>query len=151
MTASGIFGHGVGTRKIQKLLQACPNVMTTDLKTAIAKIVQVDGWSHEGVTKFVQDLPKFKEFLIQCPSLSVQSPQHLPQNKNIQNIVFSGFRDKDLEASIANQYKVVDTVNASVKLVLVKDTTKETTKTKKANDLKIPVMTLEEFKAKNTP
>lgn len=151
MTASGIFGHGVGTRKIQKLLQACPNVMTMDSLTAIAKIVQVDGWSHEGVTKFMQDLPKFKEFLIQCPSLSVQSPEQLPQNKNIENIVFSGFRDKDLEVSIANQYKVVDAVNASVKLVVVKDTTKETTKTKKANDLKIPVMSLEEFKTKNKP
>lgn len=88
MTASGIFGHGVGTRKIQKLLQACPNVMTMDSATAISKIVQVDGWSHEGATKFVQDLPKFKEFLIQCPSLSVQSLQQLPENKNIENIVF---------------------------------------------------------------
>jgi DNA ligase (NAD+) len=153
MTASGIFGHGVGTRKIQKLLQECPNVMTVDFETAISKIVQVDGWSYDGVRKFMQDLPKFKQFLIQCPSLSVQGPQLqqacVVENKNTQNIVFSGFRDKDLEVSIANQYKVVDAVNATVKLVIVKDTTKETTKTKKAIDLKIPVMSLEEFKAKN--
>jgi len=153
MTASGIFGHGVGTRKIQKLLQACPNVMTVDFETAISKIVQVDGWSHDGVTKFMQDLPKFKEFLTQCPSLSVQGPQVqqtcVVENKKTQNIVFSGFRDKDLEVSIANQYKVVDAVNATEKLVIVKDTSKETTKTKKASDLKIPVMSLEEFKAKN--
>lgn len=152
MTASGIFGHGVGIRKIQKLLQACPNVMSLDSATAISTIVQVDGWSYDGVTKFMQDLPKFKEFLKQCPSLSVQQDQpisNLVGNEQVETIVFSGFRDKDLEGLIANQYKVIDAVNAAVKLVIVKDTGKETTKTKRACELKIPIMSLEEFKAKN--
>jgi NAD-dependent DNA ligase len=61
-------------------------------------------------------------------------------------IVFSGFRDKELEAKIGDRFKVGDSVTSKTKLVIVKDLTSHTTKTKKAQELGISIQTLENFK-----
>ena len=145
MTASGVFGHGVGTRKIQKLVDTCPEIMeTTTPEKAITKISSIDGWTIQGATKFMEILPIFKQFLLECPMISYSIPQQKTTEKDC--IVFSGFRDKELEAKIGDRFKVGDSVTSKTKLVIVKDLTSHTTKTKKAQELGISIQTLENFK-----
>jgi NAD-dependent DNA ligase len=144
MTASGIFGHGVGTRKIQKLVDTCPEIMETTPEKAITKISSIDGWTIQGSTKFMELLPQFKQFLIDCPMISYSIPQQKATEKDC--IVFSGFRDKELEIKVGDRFKLCDSVTAKTTLVIVKDLTAQTTKTKKAQELGIPIQTLENFK-----
>jgi NAD-dependent DNA ligase len=148
MTASSVFGQGIGIRKIQKLVEACPDILGLTVSEAIPKISLVDGWTTPSATRFMENLSFFKKFLQECPTLSISLPITIATatTATLKSIVFSGFRDQNLEQHISNHYTVENSVTAKTSLVIVKDLTVETTKTKKAKQLGIPIETLENFK-----
>ena len=67
-------------------------------------------------------------------------------NINKGNIVFSGVRDKEKESHYLNQgYEISDSVNSKTKILIVKDKNAKTTKVKKALELGITIMALNEI------
>ena len=63
------------------------------------------------------------------------------------NVVFSGFRDKDLERELESKgVKVLNTISSKVKYLIVKDDDyEETSKVKKANKLNIQIIVYDDI------
>lgn len=62
------------------------------------------------------------------------------------NIVFSGVRDKEKEKYFVDQgYEIYDSVNSNTKLLIVKDKNAQTSKIKKAKNLGVEIVSLNEL------
>jgi DNA ligase (NAD+) len=188
MSASCVFGIGFGTKKLDLVVSQYPNVLDLDL--TVDQIVSIKGFADKTAERFVEGLPKFREFLKELQSVrkvnferkiekkvvekvveektdkiiglkikKVEPQRKEPQTKdsekikNTENIsgktvVFTGFRDKNLENNIINAGgKVTTSVSKKTSFVVVggkkgTGSAKETT----AAELGIPIYSLDEFK-----
>jgi NAD-dependent DNA ligase len=141
MTASGIFGPGFGLRKIEPVVDR--------ISLGAEKMAEVPGWTRESASKFLQHMPAFDTFVRDCQGLlTIADRACATKTKKKGVVVFSGFRDKELEKWLVERgYTVGDSVTATGTVcVLVRgDKEIETIKTKKAREKGIPVQTVEEF------
>jgi NAD-dependent DNA ligase len=66
MTASGTIGRGIGNRKIEPILKAYPDILTSSESNEqkIQKVRLVSG--DKTATTFVENIPRFIEFLNKC-------------------------------------------------------------------------------------
>jgi NAD-dependent DNA ligase len=144
MTASGIFGPGFGLRKIEPVVDRIP--------LGAEKMAEVPGWTRESASKFLQYMPAFEAFVrdgqgvLTIADRACTTP--VTNNGGGGVVVFSGFRDKELERRLVERgYTVGNGVTATGTVcVLVRgDKETETVKTKKAREKGIPVQTVEEF------
>lgn len=151
MTASGVFGNGIGLKKIQKITGVIPNVLLEETKNKdklVSKIATLSGWTAEGAQDFVEQLPEFRRFLSACPMIKVESPAtKTTYETSIQySVVFSGFRDSELEKQLATQgIQVVSTLTKGVRYLVVKDDSVTTSKTEKARQLGVAILSREKF------
>ncbi len=157
MAASNIFGRGFGTRRARLITDEYPNIMkekwTKD--AMISKIEKIDGFDTLTATQFASGFDKFKTFVTKLEK--VVDISHLKKKQvskkktdmkfKDMKIVFSGVRDKDAEKIIENNGgKVTSSVSNNTTLLVYAD--KETSKYKKAVELDIQTLTLDEFKKK---
>jgi len=125
-------------------------------KELIAKIVLIPGFQTKTASKVVYNLPAYQAFVtelsevreirwaewgetpeVQTDAAEFDHPNNFWIN---QHVVFSGFRDSELEKEIvAGGGKVQTTVNQKTTLVLVKDINSTSGKTQKALELGIAV------------
>lgn len=124
--ASPICRSGIGRTRLEMLYA----VETDYTKWAnSATMVAPKGWSPDALKEFQVTWREFEQLrkgdwsFLPYPRPS-QAPQHavqpLAQQKG--SVVFSGFRDKDLEANLLSRgYNVVDAVNSTTKAVLIAD------------------------------
>lgn len=149
MTASNIFGQGFGIKKFDAILKAEPDILKKNLSKSniIDLIIKIDGFEEKTATKFAVGLPKFKSFLKTVPMIKIKSATKISSEKLKDiKIVFSGFRDKELEESIENQGgKVVSTISSNTNYLIVKDKNETSSKITKAKNLNIKIITKEEF------
>jgi NAD-dependent DNA ligase len=148
---SGIFGRGIGTKRVEHAFTVVPkNLKVT--ATLAAKIGALPGWSQESATGFVENLPKFKEFidLVGVKPKAAAVVEVVADGKlKGQVVLFTGFHPKDLEAEVVKQGgEVADTFSKKVTVVVIKDEGVSNEKTKKAEEAGIPVMTADKFKKK---
>ena len=141
---SGIFGRGVGVKKIEQAFKLLGQ------SSAIDAIAGAPGWSRETATAFVGHLPAFKQFM---DDLGV-APRRPPSPVKVASggrlngevVLFTGFHPKDLEeAAKAQGATIVDTFTSKVTILVVKDDSVDNEKTKKANAKKIPKFTGAQF------
>ena len=150
MTASGVFGNGIGLKKIQKITGAIPNLLeeASNEKKLVSKIAALSGWTVEGAQDFVERLPEFRRFLDTCPMIGLESPATKTTSETtIQySVVFSGFRDAELEKHLASQgIQVAATLTKGVRYLVVKDDSMTTTKTEKARQMGVAILSREKF------
>ena len=162
MAASNAFGHGMGERKIKKILEVHPDIIylyiETDKNKLIEMIKNIDGFDTITATQFITKMSVFLELLHKIP-LQIQnrllfdtSGADLP-NKNVKKItakiVFSGFRNKEWEKVIEEKGGEITTSISKNTTILV--TTKEdiengkNAKLLKAKDLGIKILSKEQF------
>ena len=162
MAASNAFGHGMGERKIKKILEVHPDIIylyiETDKSKLIDMIKKIDGFDTITATQFITKMSVFLELLHKIP-LQIQnrllfdtSGADLP-NKNVKKItakiVFSGFRNKEWEKVIEEKGGEITTSISKNTTILV--TTKEdiengkNAKLLKAKDLGIKILSKEQF------
>ena len=120
----------------------------------------IDGFSYTLATQLSEGLSKLNESFKNTPIIyqyfkdavaryhkdTSKTVKTKPSNKfNKFNLVFTGFRDKQLEEDITNKGgKISDTINKSVTHVVTPiNNTKMSSKLKKAESLKIPIITRE--------
>lgn len=141
MAASNKFGRGFGTRRIKEIINAYPNIMHIQLssKELIDKICEIDGFSDKTSTQFVENLHEFKLWfnklakIIDISGLAKEvKPEEKAETKPDQEtkqeasqlaskiIVFTGFRDKDLEKQIEAKGGKVSTSVSSKTFIVVK-------------------------------
>jgi NAD-dependent DNA ligase len=162
MHATNLFGRGFGTKKFQLILQKEPTILSdTNLSTAekIKRITAVEGLAKKTAEQFVQQIPAFLAFLaeanltgkLQAPIVGyaleeIKDTSHPLYGKQY---IMTGFRDKALiEQLTAIGAEQGAGVRKNTFVVLVKDLEEESSKTKEAKTLGIPIMTPAEFKVK---
>jgi NAD-dependent DNA ligase len=162
MTASNLFGRGLGSKKLEAIMDKYPTlfqIYSTMSMDALCKlIVQVDGIASKTATSFVQSLNPFVEFMntIQQSHIlkvietkTVQNDLHDTNKKSSlegHTYVFSGFRNKEYEKIIqARGGKVSTSVSKNTTHLVVKSKEKGGSKMEKAESLGIPIITLEEL------
>ena len=162
MAASNAFGHGMGERKIKKILEVHPDIIylyiETDKNKLIEMIKNIDGFDTITATQFITKMSVFLKILHKIP-LQIQnrllfdtSGAEKPK-KNVKQlsakIVFSGFRNKEWEKVIEEKGGEITTSVSKNTTILV--TTKEdidngtNAKLLKAKDLGIKILSKEQF------
>ncbi len=156
MAASTIFGRGFGVKRTKLITNKYPDIMKKnwDKKTMISKIEEIEGFDTITASQFSNNFAKFKKFYKKLEdTVDLSHLKKIPKKKKKDNkfagqkIVFTGFRDKELEKLIEDQGgNIKGTVSKNTSAVVYSD--KSTSKYKKAIDLGVPTYTLEEFKKK---
>ena len=122
--ASPICRSGIGRTRLE-MLYAVEKDYT---KWTNSSMVAPKGWSPDALKEFqgswkeYETLRKGDWSFLSYPRPSQQEIAKPVEIQQIGSVVFSGFRDKDLESQLATRgYKLVDAVNSTTKAVLIAD------------------------------
>ena len=156
MTASNVFGVGLGEKKFKMILDAIPNFMEKWGKGKVLKadIMSVEGFSDKTTDLFIAGMPKFIEWLSVHRMMKIQASSDktiAPTGNKFagQVIVFTGVRNPDMEKSIIEGGGTVGSgVSGKTTLVVAKDASENSGKIQKARQAGIPVMGIDEFAKK---
>lgn len=161
MSASNIFGRGFSETKLDVIMTNLPDILTSNegWEKKIKLVSDVKGMAKKSAEAFVEKIPIFLTFLKECKldyKLNKNKDGLLDKEKIDvshvlygKNIVISGFRDK----ALVDELKQVGAKNSSsisknTFVLIVKEKDDKTGKILDAEELGIPIMTLEEFKSK---
>lgn len=153
MVASNVFGRNLGDKKLKLITDRYPNI-NEELILNEEDLLQIDGIARISAKQFIDNLPKFYAFChnigIKCSETSQHDskksvkPKFASVFRNM-NVVFSGFRDKNIEEMINNvDGKVVAAISGTTNILIVKALGETSTKTQKAIDLGIKILSKEE-------
>lgn len=156
MVASNYFGRGFAAKKLVKILDMYPNIVTEYVKSKRAvwedRLLEIDGYEQISVNKFLDSLPEFQKFYKQINKIIDVLPHKKVLKKKgkflNQSIVFTGFRNKEWEEIIKKGGgELKSSVSRNTTLLVYKEG-KESASYKKAIELKIPTMTMSQFAKK---
>ena len=136
MYASGSFGFGFGSKKIKLILDVYPNIIKEyddeNREEWIQNVKSVKGISEQA-ENFVDNINKYKNF-IKTLSVCIKITNNLKQkdrenkvnketkDKVKENIVLTGFRDKNLKQILENNGHIVnDNVTKETTIVVYND------------------------------
>ena len=147
--ASGLFGDKIGARKLQEIIDHYPNIMEMskispkELEARIRKVRLFSNLSKQ----IAVGLPKFAKF-VSTHGITIRAEKG-PSSTKLANIraLFTSVRDADLAKAIKdNGGKVVSTVKQANVLIVKEGASNN--KTVQAEELGIPILTLEKFRQK---
>jgi NAD-dependent DNA ligase len=143
MGATGLFGRGIGQRKIQKLFDVFgEDIIDLD---AIHKFAGVEGFDVKSANKFINGLPAYLEFYTDvCEYVEFVVPKVIEGGRlNGQQFLFTGFRNKDLKAKLEAEGGVVlDTFTSKVTAVIAADPEDRSGKIEKARKAGVKIIGL---------
>jgi DNA ligase (NAD+) len=157
MVASSTLGRGVGERKLKTIIDVLPDMADPKKRyiPVMSALVDIPGIDERTATPIRTGLKDFwilydtlKEFITVVPvtplTANVSSSSKF-LSKEI--LVFTGFRDKDLETQLVNAgATIASSVTKNVTKVIIKDDSgRESTKGKAATAKGIPILLLEDF------
>ena len=150
--ASGVLGLGLGRKRIKALFLDIPNLLelskTKSKKDVKKKVIKVEGFS-DILAKSIVDNLRYANVLMEKvePYVTFNKEKRESNSMVGMKIVFSGFRDKELEQKIEqNGGKVLTSVSRNTSIVVVKEKGGNITgKVKKAMDLGKEVLSKDEF------
>jgi len=169
MVASGTMGRGLGAKKLEPILEAHPDILVSkeDPAAKIAKVKAVKGIENKTATLFVENIPRFVEFLDsigQSAKLADKAPAPGPGSVETKasakaidtsnplygkKIVMTKVRDQEIIQELkARGATLEDTIGSKTFVLIVKSMEDVSNKTKYAVSHNIPIMTPEDFKAK---
>jgi len=162
MAASNLFGRGFGEKRLAAIVAKYPEVaLGNDLSAAVIKgISEIEGVGPKTAKQFVEALPAFqkawKGWNVKCgemgvgAAVGVAAAAPVAQRFAGQVIVFTGVRNKELEAAIvAAGGEVSTTVGKKTTLVVAKDPEENSGKIKKAREMGIRIVGMAEFEVYN--
>ena len=171
MVASNVFGHGMGERKLKKIMETYPDIICLYIDYSKEQIVemikQIDGFDTKTAEYFADGLDKFIDLYnsleedmrtqlldsVENFKTKLEAKDELITNSTNKfankTIVFSGFRNKAWETIIeANGGKIGSSVSPNTSLlVTTADEIEKKTNAKvvKAVKLNIPILSREDF------
>lgn len=156
MDASNSFGHGLGSKKIKSIIQHHENIQSGYIPSK-SELIKIEGISDTTADNFIKGMHKFNTFmknnpLIKCTPVKLKVQKSKSDEKQGQNmegeiIVFTGFRDKELEKKVENQGgKVASALSKKTTLLVYKSDLEKSTKMKQAQDMGIKTMDYNNFK-----
>ena len=152
---SGTFGRTMGSRRLKDIFSRYPDLYKKSYRQAdvIEMVKALPGYKEKTATDFSEGLPKFIKFLRSLPkSVKIIGPkkvQRLSTKLEGEVIVFTGFRDNDLQAKIEENGGTVGSgVTKSTTILLLKDPSSSSSKANKARELGISLMSPDQFRTK---
>lgn len=149
MSASLIFGNGFGSKRLNSIINHYPNILNIEINTSM--ITNIPGFQEKTAKQFVNNYKDFKDFLETIPMIkiktkSVQNIENLGELFKDQNIVMTGFTDKEIEKFIIDNGGLIkNTVNSKTNLLISKNNSSNSSKYIKALEEKVKIMSKEEF------
>ena len=153
--ASNVMGRGLGSKKIKVILDAYPTILEKRYVPSITELVALKGVEKTTAELFANNLPAFFKFVddngLDCKSSSKTSIKFdvtIEEGPSFesQKFVFTGFRNKELEAYItARQGEISSAVSKKTTLVVCKDLNEDSSKIKKAKELGVPLAQVDDF------
>jgi DNA ligase (NAD+) len=150
MVASNLMGRGMGNRKIEKILESYPDIVTEYHEDYYQEwydcLMELEGYDSITVKKFLDNLPNFIKFYNKFVDISPVKPYNTEIGERFldMKILFTGFRNADWKKIIEDEGgKVVGNVSKNTDLVVYGP--KSESKLIKANQLGLKTMTKEEF------
>lgn len=155
MAKSNKLGRGFSTKRAEVILAEYPTVFEEGERN-VAKLVAIDGIEKKSAEAFVSHIPEFLKFLEECGlmdklKIKVATPPAADESHPLfgKTIVFTGFRDKDLEEKLKGLgAKMGSGVSKNTFAVLVKDMNESSGKVADAKKHGVTVMVREEFMEK---
>jgi NAD-dependent DNA ligase len=164
MVASGKLGRGLGERKIKPILAKYPDILTRCEADVVKEdmLKEVDGIGKENAHEFVKNITSFMTFLKECDLEDKLKDAPITKPDVLQNtftntshplfgkkIVMTKVRDKEIiEFMNKNGLVLEDSMKKDIFVLIVKAKEDKSNKTAFAEKNGIPIMTVEEFKAK---
>jgi NAD-dependent DNA ligase len=170
MTAANIW-PGFGVKRFDLVCAAIPQQRLLGQQTpelSKAELVAIDGFSDKTADAFLEGLPKFREWLAEHPRLKLINPQTAAKEAqtaekeaaqkqanatgllaelHCKKVVFTGFRDTDLETKLAGYGITIQSgVNKTTALVVAANPDETSSKLEKARELGIRIMSINDFK-----
>lgn len=155
MAASTLFGHGLGIKKLKKIVNNHPKIMNENHESITLledKLLYIEGIGHINAKQFCTNFDKFKEFYNKIKNIYKidNNNNNVIIGNKLKNIsvVFTGFRDKDLEKKIENNGGNVKTsVSKNTNILIYKDESNiiNNSKYKLATELGINILSLNDF------
>lgn len=140
--ASNLMGRGIGRRKMTKLVEALGNevVLTEPITFELAKrISALEGFGDTIARTIVDNLETFRAFLKEIDGeYTLVAPKEKVVGGDLDGVtvVFTGIRDKELEAKIeARSGRIGSSVNKDTTYLVAKDPTGNSSKLVKARQL----------------
>lgn len=157
MVASNKFGRLLSYKKIKKVLDEIPNVLKVkNMEKLFENIKEINGFEEKSAKAFIIGLENFHKFMLEVPKHTIDIDKLLSKYKKEEvkgdlfkgmNVVFTGFRNKEMEKYITENGGVINSTVTSKTTLLVKADDEETSgKITKANSLGVEIITLSEFK-----
>lgn len=154
MDASGCFDRGIGTRRAEAVQKVYPDMLKLiryDEKTLVKKILEVPGFKDITAIQFAKGLPRFAKWVAKTPITFERYKAPVKKSSKLEGqvIVFTGFRDSDLEKEIKeNGGEVGSGVSSRTTILLVADKGSGSSKLVKARQMGIAILTAKEFRNK---
>jgi NAD-dependent DNA ligase len=157
MSASNIFGRGFNDKRIDPILDAEPDILTsTDApEVKVEKLRKIKGIERKTAEAFVSKIPDFMKFLHDAHldnklSSAVASLEKVAVNEANplfkKTVVMTGIRDKTvIEALKTVGAKLGSSVSGNTLVVIAKSKDEDTGKAEEAKQKGIPIMTPDEF------
>ena len=147
--SSGIFGEGIGKRKLKVLFENFPDILDTNVseKEMSKKICDIEGYSEKTAEKIILNLDKARKFIKNIdPYITFENKKNKTEKLKGLSVLFSGFRNEDLEKEITdNGGKISTSVSKNLNILIVKDKTSSSSKIEKAKKLNIEILLIGEF------
>lgn len=156
MAASGVFGKGIGTKKLAEVVSGYPDLLKKEWtnKELYKALISLEGFAEKTSKQFVKNFNEFVDFFNRLTELYnlgylLEVPKKKSKKKSRfigMKIVFTGFRNDDLKDIIESEGgKVTSSVSKNTDLLVYKGEPGNS-KYKKAMDIGIKLMSLVEFK-----
>lgn len=159
MDASNTLGRGMGAKKIETIISAIPTILSSRYIPKVDELTTIKGIENKTAELFIKNLPIFFRFYeetgITCLNESAIAANVIESDrlKDV-TIVFTGFRNKELEEYIIKNGGIVSgSISKKTNILLVKDKQgKESGKVAKVKEIeekhnvKIRILTMDEFK-----
>jgi NAD-dependent DNA ligase len=161
IAASNLLGRGIGKRKLEPIFEKYPNLFTLLISNEELKVMllSVNGIGEENARSIVENMKKMKTFLAEANLLyklcNEQSKQTIKTKKSQteedhilhgKNIVMTKVRDASIISALSKYGgKLENNITKNTFALITKSHDDVSSKTKKANELGIPIMTPLEF------
>ncbi len=141
-----VMGRGVGRRKMAKLVEALGEERILSGKVTAAEVCSVESFEEKTAQVVVKNLPKLLEFLQEIDGYYTlaQKREKVMGELTGQKFVFTGVRDKELEAALEARGAVIQSgVNKETTFLIAKDASSTSGKIQKARDAGINIISLD--------
>ena len=153
MTASNIFGIGLGEKKFKLVLDSIPNFIEKwVMRKSLLRpdIMSVEGFSDKSADLLLDGMPKFIEWLKVHSFIKLEKPSEKQKPKGNKFagmvVVFTGIRSPDIAQAIIDGGGVIGSaVSGKTTLIIAKDPNESSSKLNKARETGIPIMGIDDF------